>query len=104
MKTDGEFMRRPAFINRDLAETRRQFSSFSRKGQLWQLPPCQQHADDENRNDQSSWPSMVRVLAAYADFIPNFRRIVIIGHQSVNADWNRFSPTNAVNKYQYGET
>lgn len=38
--------------------------------------------------------------AAYADFIPAFLRMVIIGHQFVNADWNRFRPTNAVNRYQ----
>jgi hypothetical protein len=35
-------------------------------------------------------------------FIPNLRRNVIIGHQLVKADWNRFSPTNAVKRYQYG--
>ena len=37
---------------------------------------------------------------AYADFIPAFFRIVIIGHQLVNPDWNRLRPTKAVNKYQ----
>jgi len=35
---------------------------------------------------------------------PDLRRIVIIGHQFVNADWNRFKPTNAVNRNQYGLT
>jgi hypothetical protein len=30
--------------------------------------------------------------------------MVIIGHQFVKADWNKFSPTKAVNKYQYGLT
>lgn len=30
---------------------------------------------------------------------PNFRKKVIIGHQLVNADWTKFKPTNAVNKY-----
>jgi hypothetical protein len=27
-----------------------------------------------------------------------------MGHQFVKADWNRFKPTNAVNKNQYGLT
>ncbi len=36
---------------------------------------------------------------AYA-FTPTFRRIVIIGHQSVKADWKRLSPTNAVKRNQ----
>ncbi len=27
-----------------------------------------------------------------------------MGHQLVNADWNKFRPTKAVNKYQYGLT
>jgi hypothetical protein len=31
---------------------------------------------------------------------PSLRRKVIIGHQLVKADWNRFSPTKAVNRYQ----
>ena len=35
---------------------------------------------------------------------PALRRMVIIGHQFVKADWNKFSPTKAVNKYQYGLT
>jgi hypothetical protein len=30
--------------------------------------------------------------------------MVIIGHQFVKADWNKFRPTKAVNKYQYGLT
>jgi hypothetical protein len=30
--------------------------------------------------------------------------MVNIGHQFVKADWNRFKPTNAVNRYQYGLT
>jgi hypothetical protein len=34
----------------------------------------------------------------------SLRRKAIIGHQFVNADWNKFAPTNAVNKYQYGLT
>jgi hypothetical protein len=29
---------------------------------------------------------------------PPFRKITIIGHQFVNADWNRFTPTNNVNQ------
>ena len=29
---------------------------------------------------------------------PPLRRIAIMGHQFVNADWNRFSPTNKVNQ------
>jgi hypothetical protein len=37
-------------------------------------------------------------------FTPDFRKIAIIGHQLVKADWARFSPTNAVNKNQYGLT
>jgi hypothetical protein len=41
--------------------------------------------------------------AAYA-FTPALQRIAIMGHQFVKADWNKFSPTNAVNKYQYGLT
>src|SRR5271157_786038 len=31
---------------------------------------------------------------------PNFRSTNIAGHQFVSPDWNRFSPTNAVNRYQ----
>ncbi len=27
-----------------------------------------------------------------------------MGHQFVSADWNKFNPTNAVNRYQYGLT
>jgi hypothetical protein len=30
--------------------------------------------------------------------------MVIIGHQFVKADWNRFKPTNAVKRNQYGLT
>jgi hypothetical protein len=30
--------------------------------------------------------------------------MAIIGHQFVNADWNRFSLTNPVNRNQYGLT
>jgi len=37
-------------------------------------------------------------------FTPALRRIVIIGHQFVKADWNKFKPTKAVNRYQYGLT
>jgi len=37
--------------------------------------------------------------SAYA-FTPALRRIVIIGHQFVKADWNRFNPTNAVKRNQ----
>ena len=29
---------------------------------------------------------------------PPLRRITIIGHQFVNADWNKFTPTNSVNQ------
>lgn len=35
---------------------------------------------------------------------PALRRMVIIGHQFVKADWNRFRPTNAVKRNQYGLT
>ena len=31
---------------------------------------------------------------------PSFRRMSSIRHQRVRADWNRFSPTNAVNSSQ----
>ena len=41
--------------------------------------------------------------SAYA-FTPALRRIVIIGHQFVKADWNRFKPTKAVKRNQYGLT
>jgi hypothetical protein len=37
-------------------------------------------------------------LAYAARLSPPFRRIAIIGHQLVKADWNRFSPTNTVNQ------
>jgi hypothetical protein len=43
------------------------------------------------------------VCSAYA-FTPTFRRIVIIGHQFVKADWKRFKPTKAVKRNQYGLT
>jgi hypothetical protein len=33
-------------------------------------------------------------------FMPALRRMAIIGHQFVKADWSRFSPTKAVNRYQ----
>jgi len=33
-------------------------------------------------------------------FTPALRRIVIIGHQFVKADWNRFKPTKAVKRNQ----
>jgi hypothetical protein len=29
---------------------------------------------------------------------PPFRKNTIIGHQFVNADWNKFTPTNSVNQ------
>src|SRR5579863_7526036 len=35
---------------------------------------------------------------------PSLRRNVIIGHQFVNPDCNRFRPTKAVKRYQYGLT
>jgi hypothetical protein len=35
---------------------------------------------------------------------PNFRRMNIIGHQLVNADWNKFTPTKAVNRNHAGLT
>ena len=35
---------------------------------------------------------------------PALRRMVIIGHQFVKADWNRFRPTKAVKRNQYGLT
>jgi hypothetical protein len=35
---------------------------------------------------------------------PARRRIAIIGHHPVNADWNRFNPTNRVNHRKYGCT
>ena len=35
---------------------------------------------------------------------PAFLRIAIIGHQPLNADWNRFSPTNSVNQKKFGCT
>ena len=37
-------------------------------------------------------------------FTPALRRIVIIGHQFVKADWKRFNPTKAVKRNQYGLT
>mgnify|MGYP006871828106 CR=1 FL=1 len=30
--------------------------------------------------------------------------MAIMGHVFVNADWNKFNPTNAVNRNQYGLT
>src|SRR5207245_2906027 len=39
------------------------------------------------------------VCSAY-DFTPTLRRIVIIGHQFVKADWKRFKPTKAVKRSQ----
>ena len=33
---------------------------------------------------------------------PAFSRMVIMGHQLVNPDWNRFSPTKPVNQSQFG--
>ena len=35
---------------------------------------------------------------------PSFRRIVIIGHHFVKADWRRLSPTKAVNRKKPGWT
>jgi hypothetical protein len=35
---------------------------------------------------------------------PSFSRNVIMGHQLVDADWNRFKPTNAVNRNHAGWT
>src|ERR1019366_10698503 len=35
-----------------------------------------------------------------AGLTPNLRRNAIMGHQLVKADWPRFSPTKAVNRYQ----
>src|SRR5271167_526594 len=34
------------------------------------------------------------------DFTPALLRNVIIGHQFVKADWNKFNPTNAVKRNQ----
>ncbi len=41
---------------------------------------------------------------SYEARTPNFFKKVIIGHQLVKADWNRFNPTNAVKANQYGCT
>jgi hypothetical protein len=30
--------------------------------------------------------------------MPAFLRFVVVGHQLVNADWNRFRPTNAIGR------
>jgi hypothetical protein len=43
-------------------------------------------------------------MAQFYAFMPALRRIVIIGHQFVKADWNKFRPTKPVNKNQYGLT
>jgi hypothetical protein len=43
-------------------------------------------------------------IAESYTFTPALRRKVIIGHQFVKADWNRFKPTKAVNRNQYGFT
>jgi hypothetical protein len=43
-------------------------------------------------------------MTQYYAFTPALRRIVIIGHQFVKADWKRFRPTKAVNKNQDGLT
>jgi hypothetical protein len=40
-------------------------------------------------------------MPEFYDFTPPLRRIAIIGHQFVNADWNRLRPTKAVNRNQY---
>ena len=37
-------------------------------------------------------------------FMPTLRRMLIIGHQLEKADWNRFNPTKAVSRNQYGLT
>jgi hypothetical protein len=39
-----------------------------------------------------------------ASLRPSLRKIVMAGHQFVSPDWTKFSPTNAVNNNQYGET
>ena len=52
-------------------------------------------------------PRRVRVcLAGLAEHgsMPTRERSFSMGHHCVNADCNRFSPTNAVNRNQYGET
>jgi hypothetical protein len=46
----------------------------------------------------------VRTFGCFHAFTPAFRRIVIIGHQFVKADWKRFQPTKAVKRNQYGLT
>jgi hypothetical protein len=44
-------------------------------------------------------PSVV-IHSGYAATL-SFRKIVIIGHQSVKPDWNKFKPTKAVKRNQY---
>src|SRR5688572_32662813 len=65
----------------------------------------------DDRRDRGGDPlsSRYRVLAtgvpgAGASGRPLFRRIAIIGHQLVNADWNRFTPTNSVNHRKFAFT
>lgn len=38
------------------------------------------------------------------ELTPSFRTNVIVGRQLVIADWNRFNPTKAVNRYHQGVT
>src|SRR5712691_10839559 len=45
-------------------------------------------------------PALPRGLAHWERPTPSMRRKVIIGHQLVKADWNKFRPTNAVSRYQ----
>jgi hypothetical protein len=47
---------------------------------------------------------MTGVPAGVASGRPPFRKITIIGHQFVKADWNRFTPTNNVNHRKFAFT
>lgn len=53
----------------------------------------------ENDAAHFAFASGVRAAPAYGK--PHFRRTAIIGHQFVNADWNKFKPTNSVSHRKF---
>lgn len=72
----------------------KQFDAFTGNRARQSSPetgPAREHRYEKNRCE------------SYA-FTPALRRIVIIGHQLVKPDWNKFKPTKAVNRNQYGLT
>jgi hypothetical protein len=60
---------------------------------------------DYVESDKSDSPNPTRHVSSRVYLLtPSLRRNVIIGHQFVRADWNRFNPTKAVKRYQYALT